>query len=44
METNLEGEDKERFLQFMRKMLQWEPAQRSTTKELLQDPWLTGAT
>jgi hypothetical protein len=44
METNLEGEDKERFLQFMRRMLQWEPEQGSTAKELLQDPWLTGDT
>ena len=40
IETNLQGEDKERFLQLMRKMLQWLPEKRSTARELLQDPWL----
>ncbi|KAK4122939.1 serine threonine protein kinase, CMGC group [Parathielavia appendiculata] len=44
METNLLGKDKERFLQFMGKMLQWVPKQRSTAKELLQDSWLTATT
>ena len=39
-EENLEGSDKEAFLQFMRKMLQWEPERRETAKQLLQDPWL----
>lgn len=42
METNLQGTDKELFLKFMRKMLQWAPESRSTAKELLQDPWLNG--
>ncbi|KAK4132163.1 protein kinase, partial [Trichocladium antarcticum] len=42
IETNLEGKDKELFLQFMRKMLQWAPEHRSSAKDLLQDPWLKG--
>lgn len=42
IETNLEGKDKELFLQFMRKMLQWAPEHRSSAKELLQDPRLKG--
>ncbi|KAI8947219.1 kinase-like domain-containing protein [Xylaria longipes] len=39
-ETNLTGEEKRRFLEFMRKMLNWDPAQRSSPGELYQDPWL----
>lgn len=35
-----EGEDKEPFLAFLRKMLQWRPEDRQTAKELLTDPWL----
>ncbi|KAL2261956.1 hypothetical protein VTK26DRAFT_2913 [Humicola hyalothermophila] len=42
LETNLQGEDKERFLQLMRRMLQWAPEDRSTAKELLRDAWLKG--
>lgn len=42
METNLQGKEKDVFLCLMRKMLQWDPARRSTAKELRQDPWLTG--
>lgn len=41
-EENLEGSNKEAFLRFMRKMLQWEPERRQTAKQLLQDPWLSG--
>lgn len=32
LETNLEGKDKERFLQLMKKMLVWVPENRSTAK------------
>ena len=39
-ETNLEGSDKALFLQFMRKMLQWDPQKRCTAKQLLEDEWL----
>lgn len=33
-------EDRECFLRFMRKMLQWEPEKRSTASELLDDEWI----
>ncbi|KAL6707078.1 hypothetical protein ACN47E_004830 [Coniothyrium glycines] len=39
-ETSLQGEDKECFLRFMRKMLQWEPEKRSTARELADDEWI----
>lgn len=39
-ETNLEGEDKARFLRLMQKMLQWEPSKRSSARELLEDEWI----
>jgi serine/threonine-protein kinase SRPK3 len=37
----LHGEDKRLFLNFVRRMLQWEPERRSTAKELYNDPWLS---
>ncbi|KAI9674409.1 MAG: hypothetical protein M1817_001747 [Caeruleum heppii] len=37
---SLEGESKELFLDFARKMLQWVPENRKSAKELLEDPWL----
>ncbi|KAF5226895.1 hypothetical protein FAUST_12114, partial [Fusarium austroamericanum] len=40
METLLEGDEKKRFLEFMRKMLQWAPERRSTAGEPFQDDWL----
>lgn len=40
-ENTLVGqEERESFLHFMRKMLQWEPEKRSSAKELAEDPWL----
>ncbi|KAK4999465.1 hypothetical protein LTR66_001522 [Elasticomyces elasticus] len=33
-------EDKELFLNFMRRMLCWLPEDRATAKELMEDPWL----
>ena len=39
-ESSLEGESKERFLVMMRKMLQWEPSERSLAKELADDEWV----
>ncbi|PYI09675.1 kinase-like protein [Aspergillus sclerotiicarbonarius CBS 121057] len=39
-ETSLEGEDKACFLRLVRKMLQWEPAKRSSAKALQQDEWI----
>ncbi|KFY92746.1 hypothetical protein V500_04049 [Pseudogymnoascus sp. VKM F-4518 (FW-2643)] len=40
-EENLDGKDKELFLNFIKSMLQWEPEKRKTARELLDDPWLT---
>ncbi|CAG8409174.1 unnamed protein product [Penicillium salamii] len=39
-ETTLEGQEKERFLCLVRKMLQWEPEKRSSANELEKDEWL----
>jgi len=39
-EEYLEGKNKEMFIKFMRKMLQWRPEDRQTAKQLLEDPWL----
>ena len=41
-EENLEGSNKEAFLQFMRKMVQWRPEDRQTASQLLEDDWLNG--
>ena len=32
--------ERERFLQFAQRMIRWDPRERSTAQELLQDPWL----
>ncbi|KAB8205359.1 kinase-like domain-containing protein [Aspergillus parasiticus] len=40
IEVYLEGENKEMFMQFMRKILQWDPEERQSAQELLMDPWL----
>ncbi|KAL2866208.1 kinase domain protein [Aspergillus lucknowensis] len=34
------GEDKRLFLEFEGRMLRWEPGDRSTARELYNDPWL----
>ena len=39
-EEYLEGSNKEAFLRFMRKMIQWRPEDRQTAKQLLEDDWL----
>ncbi|KAJ5142656.1 kinase-like protein [Penicillium bovifimosum] len=40
-ETTLDGKaERESFLRFMRKMLQWEPSKRSSAKELAEDEWI----
>lgn len=42
-EEKLKGEEKVRFLQFMRKMLRWVPEvpeERISAFDLLDDPWL----
>lgn len=43
-EENLQGENKEAFLRFVRSMLQWRPEDRKTAKQLLDDPWLLAPT
>ncbi|KAG6859949.1 hypothetical protein C0995_001385 [Termitomyces sp. Mi166 len=35
-----DGEDRELFLHLMSKMLQWDPRDRPTAKQLLEDEWL----
>ena len=35
------GVNNDPFLQFMRRILVWEPEKRATASELLADPWLT---
>ncbi|KAH1270733.1 hypothetical protein KXX33_007158 [Aspergillus fumigatus] len=40
-EEYLEGENKKMFMQFVRKMLRWDPEERQSARELLTDPWLT---
>jgi len=42
-ETTLEGQDRKKFLQLMRKMLKWDPVKRSSMKQLLQDEWIKSA-
>lgn len=40
-ETTLsDSEDGELFLQLMQKMLQWDPAKRSSAKALVEDEWI----
>jgi len=38
--SSMVGEEKELFLSFIRRMLQWAPEDRGTAKELRDDPWL----
>ncbi|KAK2807680.1 hypothetical protein FQN51_000117 [Onygenales sp. PD_10] len=38
--SHIGGEEKRRFINFVRRMVKWKPEERSTAKELLSDPWL----
>ncbi|GES61291.1 kinase-like protein [Aspergillus terreus] len=38
--SKIDGEEKRMFIEFVKRMLKWRPEERSTAKELLQDPWL----
>jgi serine/threonine protein kinase len=40
IEVYLEGDNKRLFMEFLRKMLQWEPEKRPTALEQLEDEWL----
>ena len=35
-----EGQNKDMFIQFVRKMVAWDPNERQTARQLLTDPWL----
>ncbi|TWU70510.1 hypothetical protein ED733_000831 [Metarhizium rileyi] len=37
----LTGEEKSGFIEFAKRMIKWNPSERSTAKELLEDPWLS---
>ncbi|OAG33821.1 hypothetical protein AYO21_12081 [Fonsecaea monophora] len=39
-EQRLDGENKRLFLEFVKSMLRWDPNERLTARELLDDPWL----
>ncbi|RMZ78904.1 hypothetical protein DV738_g3588, partial [Chaetothyriales sp. CBS 135597] len=38
--ASVSGEEKRMLVDFVQRMIRWDPKQRSTAKELLQDPWL----
>lgn len=38
--SQIHGEEKKMFINFVKRMLTWDPRHRSTAKELLDDPWL----
>ncbi|KAG2417845.1 hypothetical protein HFD88_000944 [Aspergillus terreus] len=38
--SKIDGEEKRMFIEFVKRMIKWRPEERSTAKELLQDPWL----
>ena len=40
-ENVLHGEEKVKFLAFLRRMLRWRPKERASARELLEDPWMT---
>lgn len=39
-ESRLEGQEKELFLNFFRKMLRWKPEDRSDIQDIFMDEWL----
>ncbi|KAL4938853.1 hypothetical protein BDV06DRAFT_231493 [Aspergillus oleicola] len=43
LERNLDGDEQQPFLRFLRKMLKWKPEERESARELLEDPWLRSA-
>ncbi|RAL12216.1 kinase-like protein [Aspergillus homomorphus CBS 101889] len=38
--SKFDGEEKRMFINFVKRMIKWKPEERSTAKELSQDPWL----
>ncbi|QPH01212.1 hypothetical protein C2857_005411 [Epichloe festucae Fl1] len=39
--TEIRGDEKRKFIEFAKRMIKWDPCERSTAKELLKDPWLS---
>lgn len=40
VEARLQGAEKDAFLRFVRKMLQWKPEDRKPIREVFTDEWL----
>ncbi|KFG77760.1 hypothetical protein MANI_025646 [Metarhizium anisopliae] len=38
--TRISGLEKAKFLEFAKRMIRWNPSERSTARDLLKDPWL----
>ena len=38
--STIEDEEKDQFLRFASRMLEWLPEKRATAQELLDDPWM----
>jgi serine/threonine-protein kinase SRPK3 len=38
--THVTGEEKQKFINFVCRMMKWKPEERSTAKDLLNDPYL----
>jgi serine/threonine-protein kinase SRPK3 len=38
--TCMRGEEKRRFISFLKTILTWRPGDRRTAEELIKDPWL----
>ncbi|KAF5128589.1 putative serine/threonine-protein kinase clkA [Metarhizium anisopliae] len=38
--TRISGPEKAKFLEFAKRMIRWNPSERSTARDLLKDPWL----
>ena len=36
----MRGKEKLGFIRFVKRMLKWDPEERNTARELLEDPWL----
>jgi serine/threonine-protein kinase SRPK3 len=40
MISKIHGEEKKMLVKFVKRMIKWNPGERSTAKELLSGPWL----
>lgn len=39
-ESRLQAEEKEMFLTFLKKILQWKPEDRKSIRDIIEDEWL----